>query len=166
VVRGLYSGGTLAAEAQLIFLRHQCAVSSNVPVPGASALKQADGHAMIDLGSDEYTQGRPHPMIDPAVRDAALEAALGDAQVKVLLLDIILGFGAHGDPAGYLAQQLEKCGRNDTIIVASVCGGDDDFQGRDRQIDKLKRADVVVAPSNADAAELAFTLIRDSSHKD
>ena len=161
VVRGLYSGGTLAAEAQLIFLRHQCAVSSNVPVPGASALNQSEGHAMIDLGSDEYTQGRPHPMIDPAVRDAALEEAFGDAKVKVLLLDIILGYGAHGDPAGYFTEKLDKWGNNDTIVVASVCGGDDDFQGRDRQIEKLRRANVLVAPSNADAAELAYALIED-----
>ncbi len=113
---------------------------------------------MIDLGADEYTRGRPHPMIDPSVRDRALQDALADENVAVVLLDLVLGFGAHGDPAGHLAQQLEDRPAGGPVIVASVTGTEDDPQVRSAQVAKLEAAGVLVAPSNAQAAELALAL--------
>jgi len=134
-------------------------VSSNVPVPGAIALSGAPaGHVMIDLGDDQFTRGRPHPMIEPAVRDAPLAAALADPNVGVVLLDVVLGYGAHPDPAGHLAQALR--GRRDGVrIVASVTGTDADPQPRAEQVRKLEAADVIVADSNADAAALALAAV-------
>jgi FdrA protein len=157
-VRGLFAGGTLCSEAQVVFAAAGVPVSSNVPVPGAAALNGAPtGHALIDLGDDEYTRGRPHPMIEPAVRDAPLAAALADPNVSVVLLDVVLGYGAHPDPAGHLAQAV--AGRRDGVaIVASVIGTDADPQPRREQVEKLEAAGVVVADSNADAAALALAV--------
>ncbi|HXW25243.1 MAG TPA: acyl-CoA synthetase FdrA, partial [Xanthobacteraceae bacterium] len=156
--RGLYAGGTLCTEAQVVFRAAGLPVASNVPVPGAAALSGAAGHAMIDLGDDAYTRGRPHPMIEPAVRDAALKAALADPAVAVILIDVVLGYGAHPDPAGHLAQAL--AGRGDgPLIVASVTGTDADPQPRAGQVQALEAAGVIVADSNADAAALAAAVV-------
>jgi hypothetical protein len=134
-------------------------VSSNVPVPGATALTGAPaGHALIDLGDDQFTRGRPHPMIEPAVRDAPLAAALGDANVGVVLLDVVLGYGGHPDPAGHLAQGLGRR-RDGVAIVASVTGTDADPQPRSEQVKKLEGAGVLVADSNADATALALAAV-------
>jgi len=134
-VRALYCGGTLCSEAELIFRRR--------------GLK---GHTFIDLGDDRYTRGRPHPMIDPEIRNAHVGAAAADPAVGVILLDVVLGYGAHADPAGILPKVSAK------TVVASVTGTDDDPQVRSRQVAKLREAGVLVAPSNAQAAELAASL--------
>lgn len=160
-VRGLYSGGTLCAEAQLVFRDAGKSVSSNVPVPGAAQMQGVHGaHVMIDLGDDEYTRGRPHPMIEPAVRDDVLREALADKNVGVVLIDIVLGYGGHRDPAGHLAGVIANRMAGGPHIVASVTGVEDDPQGLSAQVAKLRAAGVHVAPSNADAAQLALSAIQ------
>jgi FdrA protein len=159
LVRGLYAGGTLCVEAQLVFRDAGVAVASNVPVPGAAAM--ADGaavHTMIDLGDDHFTRGRPHPMIDPAVRDAPLAEALADPAVGVVLLDLVLGFGTHPDPAGQLVRVL-AAHSGAPPVIASVTGTDADPQPRTEQVRKLEAAGVTVAQSNADAAALALAAL-------
>lgn len=156
---GLYSGGTLCAEAQIVFRDAGQSVASNAPVPGAAGLDAAAGHRFIDLGDDAYTQGRPHPMIDPAVRDAALREALTDPAVAVVLLDIVIGYGAHDDPAGHVAMLLDRIVGPRPHIVASVTGTDADPQGRGAQEAILERAGVSVLPCNADAAAYALGCI-------
>jgi FdrA protein len=158
LVRGLFAGGTLCAEAQIVFGQAGLAVASNVPVPGARMTDANDGHVMIDLGADEFTRGRPHPMIEPAVRDRPLADALADPAVGVILLDIVLGFGGHPDPAGHLANVLNGRHRG-PLLLASVTGTDGDPQVRSAQVQKLTEAGVLVAESNADAAELAIKAI-------
>jgi FdrA protein len=117
-----------------------------------------DGHVMIDLGDDEFTRGRPHPMFEPGVRDAPLAEALADPRVGLILLDVVLGHGGHLDPAGHLAAFL--AGRNHrAVIVASVTGTDADPQPRDTQVEKLVEAGVVVADSNAGATEAALAAL-------
>ena len=163
-VRGLYSGGTLCAEAQIVFRAGGESVASNAPVPGAATLTDANtGHILIDLGEDEYTRGRPHPMIDPSVRDEWLVRALEDPAVGVVLLDLIIGHGAHDDPAGHVARVLTDRRQADgPVIVASVTGTDDDPQGLTAQSARLEAAGVLLAPSNADAAALALACLRGS----
>jgi FdrA protein len=158
-VRGLFAGGTLCSEAQIVFRQAGLPVMSNVPVPGASAMGGAqDGHVLIDLGDDAFTRGRPHPMFEPGVRDAPFAEALADPNVGVVLLDVVLGYGGHPDPAGHLAAFLT--GRNRRpVIVASVTGTDADPQPRETQVHKLVEAGVIVAGSNADAAETAIAAI-------
>jgi FdrA protein len=159
LVRGLFAGGTLCSEAQIVFRQAGLPVMSNVPVPGASAMADAhDGHVLIDLGDDEFTRGRPHPMFEPGVRDAPLAEALVDPTVGVILLDVVLGYGGHPDPAGHLAAFLAGRQRR-PVLVASVTGTDADPQPRDAQIQKLADAGVIVANSNADAAEAAIAAI-------
>jgi succinyl-CoA synthetase alpha subunit len=159
-VRGLFCGGTLCAEAQVMFAQANQRVASNVPVPGASELADCrDIHTLIDFGEDRYTRGRPHPMIDPSVRDAALADALGDQGVAVILVDMVIGYGAHEDPAGCFVKELAKSAGDRPVIVASVTGTDADPQGRASQVAALERAGVLVAPSNADAARLALACL-------
>jgi FdrA protein len=161
IVTGLFSGGTLCAEVQSLFLEAGEAVMSNAAVPGADALSDKPAvHRIIDLGSDAYTQGRPHPMIDPGVRDKALAAALGDPDTGIIMVDVVIGYGAHEDPAGHLVDSLSGAATDQTIVIASVTGTDADPQGRRGQIARLKAAGVLVAPSNADAAELALACLR------
>ena len=137
-VRGLYCGGTLCAEAEIIFRR-----------------KGLAGHQFIDLGADEYTRGRPHPMIEPEIRNDHVRRALADPSVAVVLVDVVLGHGAHQNPAGVLlGNDLKR-----KTVVASVTGTDQDPQIWSRQVALLRAAGVLVAPSNAHAAELAASVI-------
>jgi FdrA protein len=151
-ITGLFCGGTLCAEAQIVLMDHGLNVSSNVPVPGAK--KSGARHRLLDLGDDEYTRGQPHPMIEPALRSAHLERALKDKRVGVILLDVVIGYGAHADPAGLLVEVLRK-NKNSKLVIASVTGTEGDPQVYSRQVRKLRAAGVVVAASNASAARLA-----------
>jgi hypothetical protein len=115
---------------------------------------------LIDLGDDAFTHGRPHPMIEPSLRDAPLEEALADRSVGVVLLDVMLGWGSHPDPAGELARALGVPRPEGPVVVASVTGTEADPQTRSAQKRKLADAGVLVAPSNAAAAEIAFECLR------
>ena len=147
-VRGLYSGGTLCQEAALI-------------LDGSSGQK----HTTVDLGDDEFTVGRPHPMIDFRLRNERILAAARDPATAVILLDVVLGYGAHPDPAGALVPAIEGAtkvatkGRRSLAFVASVCGTPADPQGLKRQEARLAAAGVLLAPSNAQAARLAASLV-------
>ncbi|SFL55481.1 acyl-CoA synthetase FdrA [Geodermatophilus ruber] len=153
-ITGLYTGGTLAAEAALLLADSRTGRASG-----------ARGHEVIDLGDDAYTRGRPHPMIDPGARNQQIGAVLEDPETAVLLLDVVLGYGAAADPAGALAQavveglaKVQADGR-DVAVVASVCGTDDDPQGASGQIRVLEQAGVTVLPSNAAAVRHALALV-------
>jgi succinyl-CoA synthetase alpha subunit len=150
-IRGLYSGGTLAAEATVI-------------LEGVEGLDVN----IVDLGDDEYTVGRPHPMIDSRLRADYIAAAGADPLTGVILLDIVLGYGSHPDPAGALVAALgearaaaERDGRS-IAIVASVCGTAADPQGLDHQAATLRAAGVLVARSNAQAVRLARAIALDA----
>ena len=132
-------------------------VASNTSSParfGANA-----PHTVIDLGANEYTVGRPHPMIDPALRTAKLREALAEPAVAVVLLDVVLGLGAHPDPARPVCDAVLDASGEGPAVVASVCGTRDDPQDGERQAAMLVSAGVVVAPSNADAAAVAAAII-------
>jgi FdrA protein len=128
---GLFSGGSLAYEAETIL---------------------GPGRRILDLGAEEYTQGRPHPMVDPAFRLAMLRDE--GPRAGVVLLDVVLGHGAHADPAGALAGALAALAE-DRPVIAHVCGTPDDPQDARRQEQTLRDAGVLVAPTNAAAARLA-----------
>ena len=136
-------------------------MASNAAIPNVPYLdapESAGRDRIIDLGADEYTQGRPHPMIDPSVRDDALRAALIDPEVAVILVDLVIGYGAHADPASHLAEIVANRPDSAPIIVASVTGTELDRQVRSAQVRRLEDAGIMVAPSNAQACELVLAL--------
>jgi FdrA protein len=147
-VLGLFSGGSLAHEA--------CVVLD--PLLGAVATEpeavEGDGHVVVDLGTERYTQGRPHPMVDLGIRLELLESAAGDRRTACVLLDVVCGHGAHADPASELAPAVARVAQGATVI-ARVCGTDADPQVASRQTSTLREAGAVVAPSNAAAARMA-----------
>src|SRR5438876_5528623 len=151
-VRGVYSGGTLAWEARFILAGGLTDVASGVIGTG-------EGHRVVDLGEDIFTVGRPHPMIDGAVRRDWIAREVADPTVAVLLLDVVLGYGAHADPAGEVLLAIENARRRGIAVVASVTGTDADHQNRSIQVSRLRSAGVVVMPSNAQAARLAARIV-------
>ena len=167
-IRGLFSGGTLCYEA-LFTVRELTGgpVSSNLKLQGVRAVESpqgASGHVLIDLGDDRFTVGRPHPMIDLRQRCAMLEAEAANPEASVLLLDVVLGYGAHPDPASELAPAIEgavglaaEVGRT-LACVAVLCGTQGDPQGLDRQRATLEAAGAVVVSSNLQAATIAAAL--------
>jgi FdrA protein len=153
-VRGIYAGGTLAYEALSLL---QAKLSTVVPGVGGGV----GGHSVVDLGEDRFTVGRPHPMIDGTLRREWILKAARDSSTAVILLDVVLGYGAHPDPAGELLpaiqeaiRQAQSTGRH-LAVVASVCGTEQDPQRRSAQVAALHAQGVIVMPSNAQAARLA-----------
>ncbi len=162
-IRGLFSGGTLCAEAQVVLLAGGEDVRSNAPVAGAlspSGGADGPGNILLDLGADEYTRGRPHPMIDPSLRNEILARTLSEPDVSAVLLDVVIGHGSNVDPAGDLADAVAGIVDRNAFLVASVCGTEEDPQKYSDQVEKLKGAGVAVASSNARAAELALSISR------
>jgi FdrA protein len=154
-VLGLFSGGSLAHEALTILETALGPVAGNV----SGREEGAGGHRVLDLGEEEYTQGRPHPMVDLDVRVGMLEEAAGDDRVGCVLLDVVLGHGAHPDPAGELAPAVAAIAER-ALVLARVCGTDEDPQDARRQTATLQAAGALVAPSNAAAARLAVRAVR------
>ena len=162
-LRGLYSGGTYALEAQILWRRAGYAIHSNAPIDGRLLLADKEvsrEHTALDLGDDAFTVGRPHPMIDPSVRIERLLREAADPTVAVVVLDIVLGTGAHADPAQPLVPAIEEAkrlaaaeGRHLTVI-AWICGTDADPQGLARQEAAFGEVALVVPGSTA-AARLA-----------
>jgi FdrA protein len=135
------------------------AVYSNIPLHAGHGLPAPPGaHVCLDLGEEEFTQGRPHPMIDPAARREILqERALGP-DVAVVLLDVVLGYGSHRDPAGVIAGTCAEIVAGGTAVVAYVLGTRADPQGYDAQRAKLADAGVVVTETAARAAAAAAAI--------
>lgn len=160
-LRGLFSGGTLQYEALLILQDYLPAIYSNAPLDKKNRLADSlvsKAHTVIDLGEDEFTVGRLHPMMDNDLRIRLLEKEASDPEVAVILLDVVLGYGAHANPAGELApaiaagiQHARDAGRH-LEVVAIVCGTDGDPQGMEAQVKALKDAGARVETSNDAAA--------------
>lgn len=168
-LRGLFSGGTLCYEAQVIWKDMLAEpVYSNAPLPGGPALPDATKslqHCAVDLGEEEFTVGRPHPMIDNDLRIRRILQEARDPEVAVILLDLVLGYGAHPDPARELGQAVENArslarteGR-ELLFVASVTGTDEDPQNLSQSISTLEQAGVIVCESNSAAARLTALLV-------
>lgn len=165
-LRGLFSGGTLCQEAQLILSATLAPLYSNIPQQPEWKLpdsKVSRGHTLVDLGEDEFTVGVPHPMIDYTLRCKRILAEARDPEVAVILLDVVLGYGSHPDPAQPLIAALNEVkSRNpgrEIIWLASICGLPEDPQDYGRQRQALQAAGVFIAPSNAAAARGAAALL-------
>ncbi len=158
-LRGLFTGGTLCDEAMLLAIDVVGTVASNIALPGQPQLAPdlaAVGHTFIDFGDDRLTAGRPHPMIDPALRTERLVKELDSPDCAVVLLDVVLGHGAHPDPAAELAEVIRGA---QTPVIVTLVGTRDDPQGLDSQAQTLAEAGAVVHASNAAATREALSLL-------
>ncbi len=152
---GLFSGGSLAHEAVTLLEPALGPLEGNV---GHGPDERNGGHAVLDLGEEEYTQGRPHPMVDLDVRLGFLQEAAEDDAVGCVLLDVVLGHGGHADPASGLSDAIAAAAE-DAVVLARVCGTRGDPQDAVRQTRILREAGAIVAPSNAAASRLALRTI-------
>lgn len=152
---GLFSGGSLAHEAVTLLEPELGPLEGNV---GHGSDERNGGHAVLDLGEEEYTQGRPHPMVDLDVRLGFLCEAAKDDSVGCVLLDVVLGHGGHADPASGLSDAIAAAAKT-AVVLARVCGTAGDPQDAGRQARILREAGAIVAPSNAAATRLALRAI-------
>ena len=170
-VRGIFAGGTFCYQTQCIFAEGGLVVHSNAPLAGMNELpdpRRSLEHSLVDMGAEEFVEGRPHPMIDSTLRYERVLREGRDPEVALLLLDFILGEVAATDPVGDLlpaiveAKAEARRGGGQLCVAASVCGTDLDRQGLGRQIERLAEAGVSVFSSNVQAAlfarELAISL--------
>ena len=169
-LRALFCGGTFCFEAQLLHAAAGILVASNVPTAGNRPLaptRIGPGHSMVDLGDDLFTRGRPHPMIDPTLRDSRLLQEAEDPTTAVILFDVVLGHGATADPlAGLLgaigqARSGALAAGRQLLFIGHVCGTDQDPQNRSAVVAALRAAEVFVADSSAEAALWSVTVLRD-----
>jgi FdrA protein len=168
-LRGLFSGGTLAYEAQHILQNYVPVVYSNAPLHKEHKLANSlvsQQHTIVDLGEDEFTVGRLHPMMDNDLRIRRLHQEANDPEVAVILLDVVLGYGSHPDPASELAPaiaqaraQAEQAGRY-LQVVAVVTGTDEDPQDMSVQIQQLQTAGARVETSNEAMVRYAGRLLQ------
>jgi FdrA protein len=168
-LRGLFSGGTLAYESLLILQDYLPVVYSNAPLDKKFKLAnslQSQGHTIVDLGEDEFTVGRLHPMMDNTLRIQRLEQEAKDPDVAVLLLDVVLGYGAHPNPAGELAPAIAKAKAKVEAesrcleVVTVVAGTDEDPQNMAEQIEQLRAAGARVETNNEVAIRYVGELLQ------
>ncbi|MDI6641142.1 MAG: hypothetical protein QME68_02400 [Elusimicrobiota bacterium] len=165
-IRGIFSGGTLCSEAQIVLRDISPPLSdvySNVPIGN---LKLKDGrksylHTIVDLGADEFTVGRPHPMIDNTLRCERIIQEAKDPEVAIILFDVLLGYGVPPDPVNELcnaivkSQEIANNANRYISFIAHLCGTEDNPQNFNKQLKKLKSVGVILLPTNAQAAKVA-----------
>jgi FdrA protein len=167
-LRALYSGGTLAYETLVVLQDGIGDIYTNLGFAQANKIAdvyKSQENTVIDFGEDEFTQGRLHPMIDPALRNSRIVEEAKDPATAVIMLDLVLGYNAHPDPAGSAlaaireAKSIAEADGRHISFVTTVCGTDEDIQNRSEQVAKLKEEGLLVFPSNADAAFFVAALL-------
>jgi FdrA protein len=166
LVRGLFSGGTLCYESLVLLSRTLGEVRSNTPINKDWGLPAPDGsHQCLDLGEEDYTRGRPHPMIDPEARIELIHEHAADPQVAAIILDVVLGYGSNPDPAGTLAPVCESIQADGgPQVVTYVLGTEQDPQGYVSQRDLLVRAGCIVTETAARASLVAAAVASGDTH--
>lgn len=167
-IRGLYSGGTFCYEASLLLKKALGQINTNTPVEPGDRLSDvwtSQKHTVIDLGDDLFTRGRPHPMIDHRLRNERLIKEASDHEVAVILLDVVLGYGSHPDPAAEMVPVIQKArdlaskaGRH-LAIMGFVCGTAADPQNLSKQETAFREVGVTLAESNAQAVRMAASVV-------
>ncbi len=174
-LRALYTGGTLADECMKLLSPIIGDMYSNIPLKPEYKLKnvfKSQEHTCVDFGDDEFTKGRPHPMIDPSIRVEQLAVESKYEDIAVVLMDFVLGYGSHEDPVGEMmesiidAKALKSSKGEYLIVIASICGTENDPQDLVESERRLKDAGAIVMPSNAQAVRLAGLMINKISKKE
>lgn len=163
-IKAYYSGGTLAYEAAIL-LKDTLKLSAGSEAKQEGYILNIEGHEVIDLGDDKYTQGKPHPMIDASTRIEYMKMAANDESTGVILFDLVLGYGSHTDMAGELSKgikTLQKKAEDENrklYFVTTICGTKKDVQNFDFQKKQMEDMGVIVCDSNKIAVETAMHLI-------
>ncbi len=166
--RGFYTGGTLASEAMDIIGKVVDGIYSNVSKDPAYKLKDnhiSQKNTVVDFGEDEFTVGRPHPMIEPGARNDRLNKEGKDTEMAVILMDFVIGYGCNADPVGetlnslHKVQNMMKDAGKHLTVVASICGTDKDPQNLKESAQKLKDNGVIVFPTNGQAAKFVAKIM-------
>lgn len=167
-IRGLFSGGTFCSEAQALLKDKLGSIYSNSPIAPVRKLKDplvSQGHTLIDMGADEFTVGRPHPMIDYSLRNKRIIQEASDETTAVILLDIVLGYGSNPNPLADIvptlrqAKEIAKKERRGLSIICSVTGTNSDPQNRATVVKGLSDIGITVMESNAVACRLAGLVV-------
>lgn len=168
-LRALYTGGTLADEAMKMLGKDGFKIHSNIPLSPELKLKNihiSEEHTCIDLGDDDFTLGKPHPMIDPIGRIERLPFEGEDDEVAVILMDFVIGYGSNADPAGEMLPHIIEAKKKMSIkgkhlcVIGYICGTDKDPQDYRGQKEKLEQAGVILMPSNAQAVRLTSMILK------
>jgi len=164
-IRGLFSGGTLCDEAQIILKKDSNNIFSNRISEDIFTLADSwisKEHTLVDLGEDEFTVGRLHPMIDFDLRNKRILQEANDKETAIILFDLVLGFGANEDPISEILPIIKKAQiiAPDISFICSVTGTEQDPQNRSRIIKVLDENGVIVMPSNAAAAEIVNLIVK------
>jgi FdrA protein len=169
-VKGLFCGGTLTAEALSVMRGYVQEITSNVAKKEYEKMHDpllSKGNNLVDLGDDIFTQGKPHPMIEPTIRLNRILSEAKNPETAVILLDFELGIGSHEDPVGITLDTLieakkiaEKQGRT-LAIVTYVCGTEKDLQGLKKSEELLRQAGMIVASTNAQASHIAGLMVKE-----
>ncbi|AEX86071.1 hypothetical protein XO10_08280 [Marinitoga sp. 1135] len=163
-IRGLYSGGTLADEAMVLLAKEIGPIYSPAPLDPEYKLEninESKENTVVDMGEDEFTVGRPHPMIDFTMRKSRLVKEYLDKDTAIILVDVVLGWGSHMDPAGEIAEAVKNAREVSDkyrCVIANICGTYEDPQKYNEQKKKLEDAGVIVFPSNASAVKFAVSV--------
>jgi succinyl-CoA synthetase alpha subunit len=169
-VRGFYTGGTLCDEAMKLMLPSLQHIYSNIPLQPEDKLEDVRNgksyqHTFLDFGDDEFTVGRPHPMIDPSLRAERVRLEGMDPECAIIMVDCVIGYGSHENPADDLSKAITQATRTaeadgrHLLVVATVCGTEGDPQKLSSSRKQLVEAGALVLPSNAQAARFAMLVI-------
>jgi FdrA protein len=167
-IKGLYCGGTLTAEALSVLRPNLKDIQSNVAKKEEEKMNnplESKGHNLVDLGDDVFTQGKPHPMIEPTIRFERILQEATMAETAVILLDFELGLGSHADPVGISletikeAQNIAKEQGRHIVFVCYVCGTDKDQQGLIKSEQALHEIGCLLGKTNAHSARIASALL-------
>lgn len=168
-LRGLFTGGTLADEAMNLLSSEVGDIYSNIPLSPELKLKDINTsieNTIIDLGEDEFTVGKPHPMIEPMSRVDRIVKEAQDSEVGIILMDFVLGYGSNDDPVGAMLPSIEKAkaiakeNGNELSVIASICGTENDPQDYYDSKKRLEDYGVIVMPSNAQAVRLTAKILK------
>ena len=168
-IRAIFSGGSLCYESMMLFSRCVNRLYSNISMPGFKRLENrfiSMENTFLDMGDDEWTRGRVHPMIDPTLIAERIRFEGKNPTVRVILFDVALGYGTHPDPASILvpaimdAKQESETNNRYLVVVAHVCGTEGDPQDTLKQEEQLTRAGALVLQTNLQATKLALSILR------
>ncbi|RLD15736.1 MAG: hypothetical protein DRI36_06710, partial [Caldiserica bacterium] len=161
--RGFYSGGTLANEAVFFFEKSNIKVYSNVTKKKEFLLPtgfKSKENTVVDMGEDEFTRGKPHPMIDFSLRKERIVKEAKNKKVKIIFFDIVLGFNAHPDPAEEIKDAVKRIRRKDLVILSSITGVKEDPQNLLIQEKKLKELGILTFKTHKSMIDFIIKLIK------